>query len=130
MTTTLIAPREVAPVQAAQGPAAPVQAAPLQTDTGSRPPPPAGAITSVPLLDLRAQYQTLRDEILPVIAEVCEQQHFILGPQVRQFEQEIADYYGILEHNGLEVLIGDKGLSPAELHACCFSDDPILPAPP
>ena len=104
MTTALIAPREVAPIQAA-----PIQAAPLQTDTGSRPAPPAGAITSVPLLDLRAQYQTLRDEILPVIAEVCEQQHFILGPQVRQFEQEIADYsasaHGIGVSSGTDALL-------------------------
>ncbi len=46
----------------------------------------------VPLLDLKAQYKTLQAEIRAAIDEVCESQHFILGPQVKAFEQEIALY--------------------------------------
>lgn len=47
---------------------------------------------SIPLLDLRAQYAPLKEEILKVISEVCDSQHFILGPKVEQLEQEIAAY--------------------------------------
>jgi dTDP-4-amino-4,6-dideoxygalactose transaminase len=46
----------------------------------------------VPLLDLRAQYRTLRDEIAPALSAVIESQHFILGPAVAEFEQACAAY--------------------------------------
>lgn len=48
----------------------------------------------VPLLDLQAQYATIRDEIRPVIERVIESQQFILGAEVEAFEQEIAAYCG------------------------------------
>jgi hypothetical protein len=35
---------------------------------------------NVPLLDLKAQYQTIREEIRTVIDEICDSQYFILGP--------------------------------------------------
>lgn len=47
---------------------------------------------SVPLLDLRAQYERLRREIEPVVAEVFESQRFIGGPHVEALEQAIAGY--------------------------------------
>jgi dTDP-4-amino-4,6-dideoxygalactose transaminase len=49
---------------------------------------------SVPLLDLKRQYAALKDEILPVIHEVCESQYFIGGPQVAAFEADVAAYCG------------------------------------
>ncbi len=49
---------------------------------------------NVPLLDLKAQYATLRDEIRPAIDEVCDTQYFILGPKVAAFEAETAAYCG------------------------------------
>ena len=52
------------------------------------------AVRKVPLLDLRAQYQTIRDEILPVMERVAESQQFILGDEVRAFEAEMAAYCG------------------------------------
>src|SRR5690242_6011335 len=45
---------------------------------------------NVPLLDLRAQYAAIRDEVRAAIDRVCESQHFILGPEVAAFEQEVA----------------------------------------
>ena len=48
----------------------------------------------VPLLDLRAQYETLRAEIVPVMERIAESQQFILGDEVRAFEAEIAEYCG------------------------------------
>jgi dTDP-4-amino-4,6-dideoxygalactose transaminase len=53
--------------------------------------PPA---TPVPLLDLKKQYATVKDEMLRVTAEVYESQGFILGPRVEAFEKAIASYVG------------------------------------
>ena len=47
---------------------------------------------NVPLLDLKAQYAGIRDEIRRVVDEVCESQYFILGPQVEALEAQIAVY--------------------------------------
>jgi dTDP-4-amino-4,6-dideoxygalactose transaminase len=46
----------------------------------------------VPLLDLQAQNDPLRSELLTTIANVYESQQFILGPAVGAFESAIADY--------------------------------------
>src|SRR5262245_33420503 len=48
----------------------------------------------VPLLDLKAQYRSLKPEIDSAIAEVMESQHFILGPKVQECEDAIARYSG------------------------------------
>lgn len=47
-------------------------------------------ITSVPLLDLKAQYAPIRDEILAAITAVCDSQRFIGGPEVAALERELA----------------------------------------
>jgi dTDP-4-amino-4,6-dideoxygalactose transaminase len=44
----------------------------------------------VPLLDLRAQYAPLRDQILAAITRVCDSQRFIMGPEVDALERELA----------------------------------------
>jgi len=36
----------------------------------------------VPLLDLRAQYAPMKEEILAVVEEICDSQRFILGDKV------------------------------------------------
>jgi dTDP-4-amino-4,6-dideoxygalactose transaminase len=46
--------------------------------------------TTVPLLDLQAQYRPLRDELLAAITRVCDSQRFILGPEVEALERELA----------------------------------------
>ena len=47
---------------------------------------------AVPALDLKAQYETIRDEIEPVVRAVIESQYFVLGPEVTAFEAEAATY--------------------------------------
>lgn len=47
---------------------------------------------NVPLLDLKAQYRSIRSEIDAAVAEVFESQHFILGPKVKACEEAIAKY--------------------------------------
>jgi dTDP-4-amino-4,6-dideoxygalactose transaminase len=49
----------------------------------------------VPLLDLRLQYNQIRDEIEATVRRVIESQQFILGPEVRTFEDAIAAYCGV-----------------------------------
>jgi len=48
----------------------------------------------IPLLDLKAQYSTIQDEIKAAVEEVLESQHFILGPKVEELERNIAAYSG------------------------------------
>ncbi|MFH1007852.1 MAG: DegT/DnrJ/EryC1/StrS family aminotransferase [Candidatus Latescibacterota bacterium] len=47
---------------------------------------------NVPLLDLRAQYADIREEIRTAIDDVLDSQRFILGPKVAELEQQIAAY--------------------------------------
>jgi dTDP-4-amino-4,6-dideoxygalactose transaminase len=48
----------------------------------------------VPFLNLTAQYQALKHELLPAVEEVLSSGHYILGPRVAAFEQEFAAYVG------------------------------------
>ena len=48
----------------------------------------------VPLLDLKPQLATIRDEIDAVLRRVVDSQVFILGAEVAEFEREIAAYVG------------------------------------
>ncbi|MDP3919645.1 MAG: DegT/DnrJ/EryC1/StrS family aminotransferase [Candidatus Omnitrophota bacterium] len=48
----------------------------------------------IPLLDLKAQYASIRSEIRHAIDRVCESQHFILGPEVAALEEAVASYCG------------------------------------
>jgi dTDP-4-amino-4,6-dideoxygalactose transaminase len=44
----------------------------------------------VPLLDLRLQYASIREDVLSAVTRVCDSQQFILGSEVEQLESEIA----------------------------------------
>ena len=46
----------------------------------------------IPLLDLRAQHQQIREEVLAELVRVIDSQRFILGEAVEKLEQAIADY--------------------------------------
>ena len=54
----------------------------------------ATTLSPVPLLDLRRQYDSIRDEVLTAITRVCDSQSFILGPEVEALEREIATFTG------------------------------------
>jgi len=47
---------------------------------------------TVPLLDLKAQFATIKDEVMAVVEEVFDSQYFILGPNVVKCEELIAEY--------------------------------------
>src|SRR5918912_2530402 len=46
----------------------------------------------VPLLDLKQQHATIREEVRAAIERVFDSQHFILGEDVRLLEEELARY--------------------------------------
>ena len=54
----------------------------------------------VPLLDLKAQYAALKDELDPVVEDVATTQYFIGGPNVASFEEEVGSYLGALDAIG------------------------------
>ena len=47
-----------------------------------------------PFLDLKAEYATMKAEIQAAIEQVLEGQQFIMGPQVRELEAEVAAFIG------------------------------------
>ncbi len=48
----------------------------------------------VPLLDLKAQYAAIKDEINKALISVAESQYFILGPEIKKLEATVAEYTG------------------------------------
>src|SRR3972149_3060712 len=46
----------------------------------------------IPLVDLKAQYAAIRDEITIAIQQVLDQTDFISGRAIKQFEQHFAEY--------------------------------------
>ena len=63
----------------------------------------------VPLLDLKAQYAGIRDEIVKVVLDVFESQYFILGPRVENLEKAVAAYcsseYAVGVSSGSDALL-------------------------
>jgi len=47
---------------------------------------------SVALLDLKRQYETIKDEIADALKRVCDSGAFVLGPEVKALEQNLAQY--------------------------------------
>lgn len=64
---------------------------------------------NVPLLDLKAQYLSIKPKIDAAVAEVFESQHFILGSKVEACEKAIADYskclYAVGVSSGSDALL-------------------------
>lgn len=50
---------------------------------------------SIPMVDLKGQYETLKTEIDSAILQALGETRFILGPNVQAFDQEVAEYLGV-----------------------------------
>jgi len=68
-----------------------------------------GVSMQVPLLDLKAQYATIKEQVMPAISKVCESQALALGPAVADFEEKIATYcqskYAVGVSSGTDALL-------------------------
>lgn len=64
---------------------------------------------SVPLLDLKAQYQSIREPIRKAIDDVCDSQWFVMGPNVKELEERVAEYsqcaHGVGVSSGTDALL-------------------------
>jgi dTDP-4-amino-4,6-dideoxygalactose transaminase len=69
----------------------------------------ASGLAPVPLLDLKAQFACIEEEVMAAVHEVCASQRFILGPQVELLEKRVAEYsqcrYGIGVSSGTDALL-------------------------
>jgi hypothetical protein len=63
---------------------------------------------TVPVLDLKAQYQSIKDEIDGAVLGVMESGYFVLGPNVKALEAEVAEYVGC--QHGVGVASGTDAL--------------------
>lgn len=81
----------------------------------------------IPILDLSVQYQQIADEIGVAIARVLNSQKFILGPEVREFEQELAPYCQCAEAVGCAS--GSDALLLALMACGVGSGDEVITTP-
>jgi len=84
-------------------------------------------VMKVPLLDLTAQYKSIRWEVRTAIDRVCQSQAFILGPEVSACEHEIASFCGA-EH-AIGVSSGTDALLVALMAAGVGPGDEVITSP-
>lgn len=81
----------------------------------------------ISLVDLTAQYHSIKKEIDAAVLSTLESGHFILGPQVVKFEESVASYLGVKHAIGLAsgtdaLVIAMRALNIGE------GDEVIIPA--
>jgi dTDP-4-amino-4,6-dideoxygalactose transaminase len=84
-------------------------------------------MTTVPLLDLKAQFAEIRAEVMPIIEQVCASQQFILGEHVRNLEEEVARYTG--SAFGIGVSSGTDALLLAVMALNIGAGDEVITSP-
>ena len=82
---------------------------------------------NVPFLDLRAQYRPIRREMLEAIEAVCDEQAFILGSRVADFEKTVREHVGTAEAVG--VASGTDAILIALMACGVGSGDEVITTP-
>jgi dTDP-4-amino-4,6-dideoxygalactose transaminase len=81
----------------------------------------------VPLLDLKEQYKSIKEEILKVAEEIFDSQYFILGPRVEALEKDIAGYCS--SRHALGVSSGTDALLISLMAADIASQHTVITTP-
>src|SRR6516162_5868719 len=81
----------------------------------------------IPILDLKAQYQSIKGEVDAAVAGVLESGQFILGKEVAAFEEEFATYCGAT--HAIAVNSGTSALHLALLAARIGPGDEVITVP-
>jgi dTDP-4-amino-4,6-dideoxygalactose transaminase len=78
-------------------------------------------MNTIPILDLKAQYQSIKDEVDAAVLGVMASGHFVLGPNVKALEAEVAEYvgcqYGVGVASGTDALrlsLAALGIGPGD----------------
>jgi len=79
------------------------------------------------VLDLKAQYESMKDEVDKKILEIVSSQKYILGPEVEELEKEIADYSGI--KYGVGISSGSDALIISLMALRVGRDDVVITTP-
>jgi dTDP-4-amino-4,6-dideoxygalactose transaminase len=88
----------------------------------AQPPPPV-----LPVVDLRAQYSMLRDEVFEALQEVADSMCYVLGPKVTEFETAFAEYAG--SKHCIAVNSGTSALHLALIAAGVGHGDEVITVP-
>jgi dTDP-4-amino-4,6-dideoxygalactose transaminase len=81
----------------------------------------------VPLLDLKSQYQLIKQDILKVTEEIYDSQYFILGPHVEALEKQVAEYCHVA--HALGVSSGTDALIIALMASGITAGDIVITTP-
>ena len=81
----------------------------------------------IPIVDLRAQYAKIRDELRSAVDEVIDSQQFILGPAVTRFEAQMANYLNC--HHAVGVASGSDALLLALMALKIGPGDAVITTP-
>jgi dTDP-4-amino-4,6-dideoxygalactose transaminase len=81
----------------------------------------------VPLLDLKAQFNPIKNEVMSAVEAVFESQQFINGPQVKELEKQIAAYSGC--KSGIGVSSGTDAILCALMALDIKAGDEVITTP-
>jgi dTDP-4-amino-4,6-dideoxygalactose transaminase len=81
----------------------------------------------VPLLDLKRQYQLIKQDVLKVTEEIYDSQYFILGPHVDALEKQVAAYCHVA--HALGVSSGTDALIIALMASGISAGDTVITTP-
>ena len=81
----------------------------------------------IPFVDLKTQYQSIKDEVMAAVGHVLETGQFVLGEEVSKFEQEFASY--VDAKHAIALNTGTSGLHLALLAAGVGPGDEVITVP-
>ncbi|MDA8422641.1 MAG: DegT/DnrJ/EryC1/StrS family aminotransferase [Nitrospiraceae bacterium] len=82
---------------------------------------------SIPMVDLKIQYESIQDEINRAVLGVLQNTHFILGPHGKALEEEVAGYHKV--KHAVAVASGTDALHLALLATGIKRGDEVITSP-